>query len=104
MKGGTQMLQYQKSLGSLYISQKSTDRAPDMKGKISIKRDHLEQMMKEAATQPGDVVTANLAAWTNTDNSGQKCLTIELQPRLTKAKRKEADNDTRRTIFDFLEP
>ena len=98
------MLQYNKSLGSLYISQKSTDRAPDMKGKISIKRDHLEQMMKEAVAQSADVVTANLAAWTNTDNSGQKCLTIELQPRLTKIKQKETANEPSRTIFDFLEP
>ena len=97
------MLQYNKSLGSLYISQKSTDRAPDMKGKISIKRDHLEQMMKEAASLSGDLVIANIAAWSNTDTSGKKCLTIELQPRTSSTKRKEVANAKSRTIFDFIE-
>lgn len=97
------MLQYNKSLGSLYISQKTTDRAPDMKGKITIKREHLEQMMSEAAYQNSDAVIANIAAWSNIDTSGTKCLTIELQPRSSSTKRNKATNEKSRTIFDFIE-
>ncbi len=97
------MLQYNKSLGSLYISQKTTDRAPDMKGKLIIKRDHLEEMMNDLVKNNSSEVAANLAAWTNTDNAGKKCLTIELQPRTTVTKRKKQVNEPMRTIFDFIE-
>lgn len=97
------MLQYNKSLGSLYISQKTTVRAPDMKGKLTIKREHLEQMMSEATRTNAKEVSANLAGWTNTDNSGKKCLTVELQPRTTVTKSKKEVNEPSRTIFDFIE-
>jgi hypothetical protein len=97
------IIQYNKSLGSLYISQKTTDRAPDMKGKITIRRNHLVQMVNEAANQHSDAVIANIAAWSNTDTSGKKCLTIELQPRTPSTKRKEVANAKSRTIFDFIE-
>lgn len=97
------MLQYNKSLGSLYLSHKTKDRAPDMKGKLTIKRQHLEQMMNELAHQNSDSVAANIAAWSNTDSSGKKCLTIELQPQSSSIKKKEKLSEQARTIFDFIE-
>lgn len=91
-----------KSLGTLYVAEKTKDRSPDMKGTIKIKRKHLQEMGRQVIGDESDEVKANLAAWSNIDGSNRRFLTIELQPVTTYEAARKSNDDTK-NIFDFLD-
>lgn len=91
-----------KSLGTLYIAEKTKDRSPDMKGTITIKRKHLQDMGRQLIGDESEEVKANLAAWSNKDGANRRFLTIELQP-ITTYESVRKENDETKSIFDFLD-
>jgi hypothetical protein len=90
-----------KSLGTLYLATKTKDRSPDMKGTITIKKSHLQALGNQMSEEDTDEVVANIAAWSNSDGSKRRFLTIELQPS-TSYPNAKGSNGQPRNIFDFI--
>jgi hypothetical protein len=81
------------SLGSLRKTKKTTEKSPNLTGRLILQRHDFERFAQEFSATNGDEITCDLAAWSNVDARGP-FLTVQISPRyVPKQKQAETPGD-----------
>jgi hypothetical protein len=90
-----------KSLGTLFPSEKTKPRSPDMTGKIKSLKKTLREIIDTHREEDGDVFEANLAVWLYNSDGG-RYMTLELSPRFRSGAQRSAKESTVEEFFDQI--
>jgi hypothetical protein len=90
-----------KSLGTLFPSEKTKPRSPDMTGTIKILKKTLGEIVNTHREEDGDIFEANLAVWLY-NSDGERYMTLELSPRYRPGVQRSAKETTVEYFFNEI--
>jgi len=87
-----------RSLGALRKAEKTKDRSPDFTGILKLQRHTLEVIIKQFQETDATEIDCCVAGWRNSDQNGQRYLSVELSPRYV-SRRREPPSEN---LEDFI--
>ena len=86
-----------KSLGTLYKSNQTNERSPELTGLLKIQRHTFEAIAEGFERHGRDELSCNIAAWYNEDRNGEPHCNVELSSPFAQKRRPKRD------IFGWLQ-